>query len=393
MNEMNLIQKNLHEQKIDGWLLYDFRRTNDLACQFLKIPAHKILSRRYFYWIPAKGDPVKIVHVIEEHSLDHLPGKKVIYRSWQDLEKSLGTILKGCKRVAMEYSPRNSIPYVSKVDGGTIDVVRAYGVEVVSSADLLQQYLNVWTNEQLKSHLFAADVVSDTVEKAWNLIAKSLKTKKNISEYDVQQFILEEFSKKGCESEDAPICAVNAHSADPHYCSDKEHFALIHPGDFVLIDLSCKQNIPHAVFADITRVAVAANKPTAKQQAIFDIVKKARDAGTDLVRNRFAKKEKVCGYEVDACCRKIITDAGYGDNFLHRTGHNIGEEIHGSGAHLDSLETVDQRQLIPGTCFSIEPGIYLPGEFGVRLEYDVYVHMDGRVQVTGGVQDQIRTLQ
>jgi Xaa-Pro dipeptidase len=392
LDNLNSIQEALCSQNLDGWLLYDFRRTNNLACEFLDIPAHKIFSRRFLYWIPAKGEPIKIVHVIEEHSLDHLPGKILSYRSWQELENRIASVLTKSKRVAMEYSPKNAIPYVSKVDAGTIELVRSCGVDVVSSADLLQKYLNVWDAEQLKSHFYAAEVVSSTVQKAWDFIANALKAGKTVSEYTVQQFILEEFDRQGCVSEDAPICAVNANSANPHYCADSETFEFIRQGDFILIDLSCKQKIPKAVFADITRVAVAANKPTAKQQEIFSIVKKARDAGTELVRNRINKSEKLCGYQVDECCRKVITDAGYGDFFLHRTGHNIGEEIHGSGAHLDSLETVDQRELIPGTCFSIEPGIYLPGEFGVRLEYDVYIHLDRKVQVTGGVQVEITTL-
>lgn len=389
MKDLAHVQKLLKSKQIDGWLLYDFRRTNDLACRFLEIPTQKFLSRRFLYWIPAKGDPVKIVHAIEENALDHLPGKKEQYRSWQELEKRIEGVLHGSKRVAMEYSPRNAIPYVSKVDAGTVDVVRGFGVEVVSSADLLQQYLSVWTPEQLKSHLYAADVLSKSVERAWAWIAQCLKSKKNVSEYDVQQFILNEFEDNHCIATDAPICAVNTHSANPHYCPDKENASLIKPGDFILIDLWCKQNAEDAVYADITRVGVAAEKPTAKQQAIFDIVKKARDAGTDLVRSRVQAGEKVCGYEVDQCCRAVIVAAGYGEYFLHRTGHNIDQQDHGSGANVDSLETFDQRELMAGTCFSIEPGIYLPGEFGVRLEYDVYINRDRTIQVTGGIQDHI----
>lgn len=386
---LSRVQELLKEQQLDGWLLYDFRRTNNLACEFLNIPAHKILTRRFFYWIPTEGTPVKIVHAIEEYSLNHLPGTQRRYLTWQELETHLAAILKGSRRIAMEYSPRNAIPYASKVDAGTMDVVRGCGVEVISSADILQTYLNVWNAEQLHSHLMAAEVVSSTVEAAWHLIANSIKNKKNLTEYAVQQFILDEFDKQGCVAEDSPICAFNAHSADPHYCADKDHSSSIAAGDFVLIDLSCKKKAPHAVYADITRVAVVSKTPTTEQQKVFEIVKKARDAGTELVRKRMSEGNILRGYEVDQCCREIIVKAGYGDYFLHRTGHNIGEEIHGSGANLDSLETLDQRRILPGTCFSIEPGIYLPGKFGVRLEYDVYVHPNGNVQVTGGVQEKL----
>lgn len=386
------VQKTLSKYNLDGWLLYDFRRNNDLACKFLEIPSKQLLTRRFFYWIPVYGDPVKIVHAIESSALDHIPGDRLEYHTWQKIESHLKQVLKGAHRIAMEYSPRNAIPAVSKVDAGTIDLVRALGVEVVSSADLLQQYTSVWDAHKLQTHIAASKVVCDIVESAWKWIGDHLHQNKTISEYDVQEYILEQFKRHHCTSDDSPLCAVNAHSANPHYVASKGSASIIRKGDFILIDLSCKQDIPRAVYADITRVGVAAAEPTKKQQEIFDIVKKARDAGTDLVRQRFLEHKPVRGCEVDQCCRDVISAAGYGDYFIHRTGHNIDEHVHGDGAHIDNLETQDTRQLLPGTCFSIEPGIYLPGEFGVRMEYDVYITLDGQVQVTGGIQEKITPL-
>lgn len=383
------IQKKMAADHLDGWLLYDFRRTNDLACQFLVIPQDQLLTRRFFYWIPTKGDPVKIVHAIEDTALSHLPGRVMKYRSWQELEKALEEVLKNSKKIAMEYSPRNAIPYVSKVDAGTMDVVRGFGMDVVSSANLLQAYTSVWSPQQLESHLIAAEVLSNTFDKAWDLISRNLG---KITEYDVQQFILQEFANQQCITDDPPICAINANSANPHYAPKKEGSALIKANDFILIDLWCKQKKIDAVYADITRVGVAAKAPTQKQQQVFNIVKQARDAGTDLVLQRFQKGRPIKGYEVDAACRQVIENEGFGEFFIHRTGHSIGIQDHGAGANIDSLETQDERFLLPGTCFSIEPGIYLSDNFGVRLEYDLYIHLDGRIQITGGIQESLNTI-
>jgi Xaa-Pro aminopeptidase len=391
-DKLQEIQRSLQTAQLDGWLFYDFRGSNDLACKMLELSSDVFLTRRFFYWIPKEGNPVKILHGIEDHVLNHLPGEVLTYHTWQELESHIATVLKNSRKIAMEYSPRNAIPYVSKIDAGTMDVVRGCGVNVVSSADLLQQYTSVWSIAQLQTHLEAADVLCKTVDAAWKFIGKCLNEGKKITEYDVQQFILAEFEKYGCITAGSPICAVNAHSANPHYYPDKDNAVVIQMGDFILIDLWCKKEVLHAVYADITRVGVAAEKPTERQQAIFDIVKRARDAATEFVKKRFSNKQEVMGWEVDRCCRNVIVESGFGDYFIHRTGHNIDTEDHGGGANIDSLETQDTRHLLPGTCFSIEPGIYLPGEFGVRLEYDVFVHHDGQVQVTGGIQEAITCL-
>lgn len=386
------VQQHLLALKLDGWLLYDFRRSNDLACQFLQMPDKQLLSRRFFYWIPAKGTPVKIVHAIENFVLDHLPGKKIQYHTWQGLEEALKSILANQHTIAMEYSPRGAIPAVSKVDGGTLELVQSFGVNVKSSGDLLQKYTSVWDDHKLQTHLKAAEILCQVVDSCWKMIGDHLTKSKRISEYDVQQYILEQFEKNNCLTSDAPICAVNAHSADPHYSPSQTSASIIQRGDFILIDLWCKQKTARAVYADITRVGVASNRPTQHQSEIFKIVKAARDAATKLVKERFVAGQPLKGYEVDQCCRDVIKAAGYEKFFIHRTGHNIDETDHGNGAHLDNLETHDDRLLLPGTCFSIEPGIYLPNEFGVRLEYDVYVSPEGHVQVTGGVQEQIECL-
>lgn len=386
------VQKYLAEQQLCGWLIYDFRRSNPLAITVLKIPEQAHLTRRYFYWIPQVGCPVKVVHRIESHVLDHLPGETIQYSTWVELDEAIRETLSDAKIVAMEYSPNNAIPYISVVDGGVIDLVRHGGVDVVSSADLLQAYTATLDAQQVESHLYATDVLERAVAGAWNLIEEHLKLEKVITEYDVQQFLLKYFENEGCVTCDAPICAVNEHAADPHYQPSSTSSSQINKGDFILIDLWCKQDKPGAVYGDITRVGVAAEKPTARQQEIFEIVKAARDRATELVKQRFSEDKRVEGWEVDKAARDVIESEGYGQYYIHRTGHNIGQETHGVGANMDNYETYDCRQIIPNTCFSIEPGIYLPGEFGVRLEYDVLVDAQGTVRVTGGEQQAIECL-
>lgn len=382
------VQKDLQKEGIDGWLFYDFRKANDLACQFLEIH-EEVLTRRFFYWLPAHGEPIKLLNPVEPHVLSHLPGKDILYSSWHNLEVCLKDILQNQKRIAMEYSPRNAIPYVSKVDAGTMEVIKGFGVDVVTSANLLQKYDSVWTQDQINSHYRAADVLDKTVAKAWDMIGQALKSGQRITEYEVQQFIADEIQKNGCIFEGGPFVDVGVNSANPHYCPSKEIHAVINKHDFILIDLWCKENKQGAVYADITRVGVADTKATERQEEIFSIVKQARDEATKLVKERFANKQDVMGWEVDAKAREVIEKAGYGKYFTHRTGHNIHTKDHGNGAHIDNLETQDKRKIIPGTCFSIEPGIYIPGEFGVRLEYDIFIDHNSNVHVTGGIQNEI----
>jgi Xaa-Pro dipeptidase len=387
------VQKALQQAGWSGWLLYDFRHSNDLACRFLEIPKSALLTRRFFYWIPQTGEPAKIVHRIESHVLDHLPGKVIPYSSYEELEKHLENTLKGHSKVAMEFSPRNAIPTISKVDGGTIDLIRGFGINIESSANLLQQYTSIWTPKQFELHLQAADVLQGSIERAWMYIAEAIKNNKEIEELDVQRFLLKEFEKHNCISDDPPICAVNDNSANPHYSPSGRISRALKPGDFVLIDAWCKKDVPNGVYADITRVAVIAPFPTKRQQAIFDVVKAGRDAAIALIKERLKEGKPIMGWEVDQACRHEIIEAGYGEYFTHRTGHNIGERDHGDGANIDNFETKDFRLLLPGTCFSIEPGIYLPGEFGIRLEDDVYLDLEGKhFHVTKGQQQEIQTI-
>jgi Xaa-Pro dipeptidase len=386
------VQRHLQEEKIDGWLLYDFHGLNALARDFLKINPEHLITRRFFYWIPAQGDPVKILHIIEPHVLSALPGRTEIYLRWQELEVQLGKVLKGAKKAAMEYSPKNAIPYFAKVDAGTVELVRSFQVEVVSSASFLQYYTCVLDEDQFQSHLVATDFLDKVVGQAWEKISSALRSGTKINEYQVRIFIAEQMEANGFATEGLPICAVNAHSADPHFEPQKEGSSTIKKGDLILIDLWCKQKSPNSIYGDITRVAVADTSPTEKQKEVFSIVRAAQKSATDYVVTRYAQGESLKGCEVDQICRKVIEDKGYGRYFTHRTGHNIYTRDHGPGAHIDSLETLDLRELIPRTCFSIEPGIYLPGEFGIRLEYDIYLGDAGKVHITGGVEDKLLCL-
>lgn len=385
-------QEHLRQMGADGWLLYDFHKNNELAHQFLQIPSNQMTTRRFFYWIPAEGEPVKIVHAIEPHILDRWPGEKRTFLSWQSLEKEVGAVLTGKTRVAMEYSPKNKIPYVSKVDAGTIDLVRSFGVEVISSGSFLPHFTAVLSSEQAHSQNRAGKALDQIVRNTWTWMGETLKKGQLLSEYEVQQKIVADFEARNLITDAPPIVAVNEHSADPHYAPSKERSSPIRKGDFVLIDMWAKEAMEGAVFGDITRVAVCADKPTLRQQEIFSIVRAAQKAATELVKNRFAAKMPIFGYEVDDAAREVIRKAGYGEFFIHRTGHSIEVNLHGSGAHMDNLEMHDERPILLGTCFSIEPGIYLTGEFGVRLEYDLYVHLDGTVEITGGEQDSIAAL-
>jgi Xaa-Pro dipeptidase len=388
-SKLREVQELLIKQETDGWLLYDYKCSNPLAYTFLEIAPIKPLTRRFFYWIPKKGNPIKILPMIEPYTLDHLPGNKMLYQGWQELERLLQLIAVGGSRIAMEYSPYNALPAISKVDAGTIELLRQSGAEIVSSANLLQSYTSVWSSIQLETHLEAAEALDKIVNETWSFIEKSLVDKTPINEYQVQTFMLNGMHDKGFVTEDLPTCSVNENTSNPHYSPPEFNSASIQPGDFILIDLWCKKKSPGSVYADITRVAVAASQPTAQQKEIFNIVKDARDAATHFIKENYAKGNHIQGWQADQVARDVITKAGYGDYFIHRTGHNIGEEVHGAGANLDNLETHDYRELLAGTCCSIEPGIYLPKEFGIRLEYDIFLGAKGECTVTGGIQTEI----
>jgi Xaa-Pro dipeptidase len=377
------IQKALQTEQIDGWLLYNFRDSNIFATRLLALPKHIMFTRRYFFYIPAHGAPRKLVHRIEEWNLDALPGDKSIYLSWHSLEDGLKELLSGAKQVAMEYSPRCAIPYVSTVDAGTVELVRGTGVEIVSSANLIQYFEARWDDEQLKDNIESATHLRQIVDETFGFIRKNIKSNTTITEYDVQQFMSAEFKKRGLVTSSDPNCSVNANSANPHYEPTKEIHSPLHKSDFVLLDLWAKKDKPRSVYADITWMGFLGDTVPDEFEKIFQIVKGGRDAALDFVRSSIKAGKIIHGYEVDDAARNFITQHLYGEYFVHRTGHSIGEEVHGNGANMDNLETRDERTIIPQTSFSIEPGIYLRDKYGVRSEIDVHITKDNEVLVTG----------
>ncbi|MSQ93972.1 MAG: M24 family metallopeptidase [Gemmataceae bacterium] len=383
MFDLTRIQAAIREDGLDGWLLYDFRGLNVLARRIVDMPETQMLSRRWFYFIPAQGEPRKLAHRIEPASLDHVPGSKRIYLRWQDLEAGVGALVQGAKRVAMEYVPRNANPYFSRVDAGTVELVKSFGVEIVPSGDLIQRFEACWDDEQWAMHLEAAVHTRSAYDVAFGTIADKVRKKIPVRETEVQQVILAHFEKNGVMADHAPIVAVGPHSGDPHFEPKVGADSLIQEGDFVLIDLWAKCKKPRAVYSDLTRVAFVGKEVPKRHQEIFAIVAAARDAAIAKVKSAFAAKQVLLGCEVDNACRAVIEKAGYGEYFVHRTGHSIGQEVHGNGANMDGLETREERRVLPRTCFSVEPGIYLP-EFGIRSEVNVFVDAAGGVHVTGG---------
>ncbi len=374
------IQKALVEENVDAWLFYYFHENDSLALRILNLDDDHFFSRRWFYLIPKEGAPRKLVHRIEDTALDSLPGEKTVYLGWKQLEELLGTVIGDCKKIAMQYSPRNAVPYISRVDAGTLELVRSFGVEVVTAADLVSMFEAKWTDDQLETHVTACEHLKNIVHEAFKKIKDTLARKEPINEYQVQEFIWQRFEQLGMTSNSRPIVAVNEHSGSPHYQPDEKNFSQIHDGDFVLIDLWAKLKEPNnATYADITWTGFVGETVPAKYKEIFDVVSGGRDAALNLVKARVEKGETLYGWEVDEAARQFISAAGYGEYFIHRTGHSIGLEVHANGANMDNLETREERRVLPNTCFSIEPGVYLK-EFGIRSEIDVYVG-EGKVVV------------
>lgn len=387
-------QRTMQQMGLEGWLLYDFRRCNDLACDFLQIDTAALLTRRFLYWIPTVGQPLLIRHAIEGHAFRHLPGDQILYRSWQQFDSALTNLMAeagGGRKIAMEYSPRNSLPYVSKVDAGTMEVVRSAGVYVESSAPLLQALCSRLTPQQLESHYSAARLLDRTIAATWVYIKKALEELLPLDEWMIQKYV-EALLEAGGASEHEVLCAVNANSADPHYIAASTGSAQIGAADWVMVDLSCRLSGSEAIWADITRVAVVDKTPTDRQQQIFSIVNNARSAAYALIKSRLEQSLPIMGCEVDACCRESISTAGFSEQFIHRTGHNLGKRLHGSGTHLDDFESHDCRELMPATCFTIEPGIYLAGEFGVRLEWSLSISQEGVLSLSDQGQEKIVTI-
>ncbi len=385
MNQ-SAIQSALREAELDGWLFYDHHHRDPIAYRVLKI-APTMCTRRWYYLVPARGEPTKLVHRIERGNLAALPGAERQYSSWKEQRKHLEQILKGKKRVAMQYSPLNDVPTVGLVDAGTVEMVKSFGVEVVSSADLVQLFEARWSSEALGLHLEAGKAVHAAVHAAFAMIGESVRAAKAIGEYDVQQEILRHFETHGVFADELPIVAVNANSANPHYVPTRTSSLPIRRNDFVLLDVWAKRRAPDAVYFDITWTGFVGEEVPRRYAEIFEVVREARDAAVGLVKQAMRDGRAIHGYEVDDAARGVVARRGYGDYFLHRTGHSIGEEVHGNGANMDNFETRDHRRIIPGTCFSVEPGIYLQ-DFGVRSEVNVYVE-EKDARLTGEVQEAI----
>jgi Xaa-Pro aminopeptidase len=382
---MNLekIQQVLREKNMDGWLLYDFHNRDMIAYHILDLPTGKIYSRRWFYFIPALGEPRKLAHRVEPDKLDSLPGEKIMYLAWEELHSSLKSILGSAKKIAMQYSPLQHIPLVSIVDGGLIDLIRSFGHEIVSSADLVQLFEAAIDEKGYSLHKQAAKLVNDIKNQAFEEIRKAVADKKELTEYTLARFIEEKFKEnKMTNNEEMPIVGIDDHPANPHFEPTPENTYVFKPGNKVLIDLWAKMNEPGGIFADITWCGFIGEKPPEKYVEIFDVAMRARDRAVEFIQEKFKSGQPCYGCEVDDACRKVVEDGGYGKFFMHRTGHSIGDEVHGNGVNIDNLETKDEREIIPGNCFSVEPGIYFEGKMAARSEIDVFITHQGEVEVT-----------
>ena len=389
MPDIAEIQSELRAAKLDGWLFYDFRGRDPIATRILNLP-EGMRTRRWYYFIPAKGTPRKLVHKIESPSLDTLPGEKLHYAAHEELDKNLAKILGRAKVIAMQYSPKNAIPYVSNVDAGTVEMIRSLRRKVVSSADLVQKFEACWSHAQLDSHLAAGLVIDRVVKGAFQQAAQAVRARRRMTEYDLKRWILGQFEAGGIITDEGPDIAVNANASDPHYQAEPGKSSPIQEGDLLLLDVWGKTKAAGSVYYDITWTGFLGATVPEKHARIFAIVREARDRAIAFVKDGIAAGKSIAGWQVDKVARDVIRKAGYGKFFFHRTGHSIGERVHGNGANMDGLETKDVRRLIPRTCFSIEPGIYLP-EFGIRSEVNVYVG-EHDARVTGTIQTEVLPL-
>jgi len=387
--ELEHIQEALRERGIGGWLFCDFHSRDHLAYRILGLDPKKMTTRRWFYFIPARGEPSRLVHSVEKGRLDSLPGSKHVYLPWEQLHASLKRMLGRPKKIAMQYSPKNNIPYVSLVDAGIVELVRSFGHKVVTSADLVQIFEATISEEGYRLHKEAGVIVDRIRAEAFEQIKTAVAAQNGMTEYDLQQFIMRRFKESGLVTDDPPIVGTNDHPADPHFEPTPSNARPFKRGDTVLIDLWAKKNVPGGIYYDITWVGFIGDLPSPKYAEMFNVVRSAPDAAIEFIKTKFAKGEKCYGWQVDDVCRGVVKKAGYGKFFVHRTGHSIGEEVHGNGVNIDNLETKDERQLMPGSCFSIEPGIYLEGEMATRTEVNVFIRHDGQAEVTGEIQEEL----
>ncbi|HJT88537.1 MAG TPA: M24 family metallopeptidase [Bryobacteraceae bacterium] len=382
--ELEKIQHEIRAQQLDGWLFFDHHLRDPLAYRVLGLSTERVPTRRWYYFIPAHGEPAGLEHRVEPGMLTALPGEKIPYSSWTEQVAGLRKLLSGRRLVAMQYSPLCAIPYVSMVDAGTVELVRSAGVEVVSSAELIQAFEARWTPKALETHLEAGRRVDRVRAAAFQLIRERTRNHAALSEYELQQFVRAGFAEAGMVTDHGPIVAVNANASNPHYEPSADASARIRPGDFVLLDMWAKLDGPGAVYYDITWTGFCGDRPSEAMRNVFAVVTGARDAAIRRVQEAVGAGQILSGYQVDDAARGFIEDRGFGAYFTHRTGHSIGQEVHGNGANMDNLETHDERRVSPWTCFSIEPGIYLP-EFGIRSEVNVFVG-DNDARVTGEIQ-------
>ncbi|MGA8162602.1 MAG: M24 family metallopeptidase [Acidobacteriaceae bacterium] len=386
--DLDTIQEALRAAHIDAWLFYDHHHRDPIAASILGLPDTGLVSRRWYYVVPAEGAPRKLVHRIEAGKLDALPGSKGAYSSWQELEGGLEAMLEPFTRIAMQYSPNNAIMYVSMVDAGTVELVRSFGKDVVSSADLVSLFQAVLTEAQIDSHYAAQRALDDIVSQGFQLIGSRARAGAPLSEYEMMIWFRQAMDQAGLTTDHGPDVSVNENSSDSHYEPSAASSRRIASGTFLLIDIFARQNTPGSVWYDITWTGVVNREPTEKERIIFACVRDARDAAIEAVRSAFTDGcHPIAGFEADDAARSVIRTAGYEQYFTHRTGHNIGTSIHGAGAHLDNLESHDTRRILPFTCFSIEPGIYLP-EFGVRSEVNMITSRD-HATVTGRIQREL----
>jgi len=389
--DLAAIQSALQEQHLDAWLFYDHHHRDPIAERILGMPPHGLISRRWYYLVPANGQPQKLVHRIESGRLDSLPGEKHVYSSWQELETQLATILAPHVRIAMQYSPRNAILTISMVDAGTVELLRSMGKEIVSSADIVSQFEAVLSQSQIASHYAAQQRLDKILEAGFVELGHTARAG-TANEFGMMTWLREAMLREGLEWEHGPNVSVNANSADSHYDPTPDTSQPIRTGDFVLIDIWARlDGVPDAIWYDITWTGVVGRAPTAREQQVFEAVRDARDAAIHFVEEAFAAKQTIVGWQPDDAARSVICDRRFGEFFTHRTGHNIAIELHGSGANLDNLETHDVRRILPHTCFSVEPGVYLPtgdGQFGVRSEVNMLTYPD-RAEVTGRIQREL----
>jgi Xaa-Pro dipeptidase len=390
MPDIKAIQAGLRASKIDGWLFYDHHHRDPIASHILGLDGNGMATRRWFYFIPSRGEPRKLVHRIEAGALEPLPGRKNVYSGWQELQNGLRKLLTGSRTIAMQYSPENNIPYIGLVDAGTVELVRKLKKKVVTSADLVQTFEAAWTPQQLESHLEAGKIIDRITRAAFETAAGSVRDGNPLTEFELQQWILAQFRANGITTAEPPVAAVQPNNGNPQYEPNQGASRPIRAGDLLLLDIWGKFAKPGSVYYDITWVGYLGARVPDAYSKIFGIVRQARDRAIAFVKESVAKGRAIHGWEVDRVARETIRKAGYAKNFVHRTGHSIGQEVHGNGANMDGLETRDDRNVVPHTCFSIEPGIYL-SEFGIRSEVNVYVG-EHDARVTGAIQEEVLAL-